>query len=339
MTNKEYQAALRKLAKAIEKEFLAAVYNKTGKLSVAEIIAAIESGNADAVADLVSLVPADLTQIIEKMRQGYVQSGVAEAVLLKHSLDVTNPRAVKWLAEQSSSLVVDITKGQRDSVKIALAQGMSLGQNSRTVALDLVGRINNITKRREGGIVGLYPQQVEYVNNARAELLELNPNYLTRKARDRRFDKLYETAIKDKKPLTDQQVGAITARYSDRLLKVRGDTIGRTEAHEAIASGEEEARQQALYDGVIDIKHSYKIWDAAADARTRPDHAAMNGQKRKLNEPFITPDGYRLMHPMDTSLGAPASKTINCRCRARTKIDYIGMQADRERINGYNNNR
>ena len=64
MTNKEYQAALRKLAKAIEKEFLAAVYNKTGKLSVAEIIAAIESGNAGAVADLISLVPADLTQIL-----------------------------------------------------------------------------------------------------------------------------------------------------------------------------------------------------------------------------------------------------------------------------------
>lgn len=334
MTNKEYQAALKKLTKAIEKEFLRAVYNKTGNLSVAEIIAAIEAGNVDAVADLVSLVPADLTQILEQMRQGYVQGGVAEAVLLKHSLDVTNPRAVKWLAEQSSRLVVGITKNQRDSVKAVLAQGMGLGQNSRVVALDLVGRINKVTKRREGGIVGLYDKQVEYVANARLELSSLNPNYLTRKARDKRFDKMFEAALKDKKPLTEQQVGAITARYSDRLLKIRGDMIGRTEAHEAIASGEEEARQQALDDGVIDIRHSYKIWDAAADARTRPDHAAMDGQKRNLDEPFDTPDGYQLMHPMDTSLGAPASATINCRCRARTKIDYAAMQADREVLNG-----
>ena len=69
MTNKEYQAALRKLAKAIEKEFLAAVYNKTGKLSVAEIIRLSNLAMQDAVADLISLVPADLTQILEQMRK------------------------------------------------------------------------------------------------------------------------------------------------------------------------------------------------------------------------------------------------------------------------------
>ena len=61
--------------------------------------------------------------------------------------------------------------------------------------------------------------------------------------------------------------------------------IGRTEAHEGDSQRRRRGKQ-ALDDGVIDIKHSYKVWDAAADARTRPDHAAMDGQKRKLKRAF-----------------------------------------------------
>ncbi len=53
-------------------------------------------------------------------------------------------------------------------------------------------------------------------------------------------------------------------------------------------------------------------WDAAGDKDTRDSHSAMDGQKRGLDEPFTTGDGWQLMHPGDGSLGAPAEEVINC---------------------------
>jgi len=41
-----------------------------------------------------------------------------------------------------------------------------------------------------------------------------------------------------------------------------------------------------------------------------------------LNEPFVTPDGYRLMFPTDSSLGAPGGETIQCRCWLEQRIDF-----------------
>lgn len=56
-----------------------------------------------------------------------------------------------------------------------------------------------------------------------------------------------------------------------------------------------------------------KEWSATGDTRTRPSHARANGQKRKLEEPFIV--GYsKLMHPGDNSLGATSKEIICCRC-------------------------
>lgn len=56
-----------------------------------------------------------------------------------------------------------------------------------------------------------------------------------------------------------------------------------------------------------------KEWDSSGDKRVRPTHRAADGQKRKLNEPFIV-GGSRLMHPGDGSLGAAAKEVCRCRC-------------------------
>ncbi|WP_165000287.1 phage minor head protein [Anaerophilus nitritogenes] len=56
-----------------------------------------------------------------------------------------------------------------------------------------------------------------------------------------------------------------------------------------------------------------KEWSATGDRRTRPTHQSANGQKRKLEEPFIVGMS-RLMHPGDGSLGANAKEIVKCRC-------------------------
>lgn len=75
-----------------------------------------------------------------------------------------------------------------------------------------------------------------------------------------------------------------------------------------------------------------KQWDSTVDKRTRPDHVALDGQLREIDQPFKIPGkGYTAMFPGGFGI---ASEDINCRCvclqRARWALDkseldkYIG---------------
>lgn len=54
-------------------------------------------------------------------------------------------------------------------------------------------------------------------------------------------------------------------------------------------------------------------WASMKDERVRIDHWQADGQTVPINEPFVV-GGYRMMFPLDDSLGAPVEQIINCRC-------------------------
>ena len=79
----------------------------------------------------------------------------------------------------------------------------------------------------------------------------------------------------------------------------------------------------ANYAHTEDLKeqqYSHKKWITSRDSRVRAggrsqyNHRQMEGQTVPIGEPFVTPEGHRLMYPGDTSLGAPAGTVVNCRC-------------------------
>jgi uncharacterized protein with gpF-like domain len=49
------------------------------------------------------------------------------------------------------------------------------------------------------------------------------------------------------------------------------------------------------------------------DERVRVSHWEADGQTVPINEPFII-NGYKMMFPLDDSMGAPIDEIINCRC-------------------------
>ena len=58
-------------------------------------------------------------------------------------------------------------------------------------------------------------------------------------------------------------------------------------------------------------------WQATLDNRTRHDHRLMHGQRRKVDEPFILPDGNRILYPADCTTGDSyelQGEIWNCRC-------------------------
>lgn len=86
----------------------------------------------------------------------------------------------------------------------------------------------------------------------------------------------------------------------------RARTTARTETIAAANAGTLEGwRQSEVVIG--------KEWCCAGGKRSRSSHKKADGQRRKIDEPFIV-GGYELMHPGDNSLGAGPEEVCNCRC-------------------------
>ncbi len=213
-------------------------------------------------------------------------------------------------------------------IRNVILQGVTEGQGADKIARDLVGRLNRATGRREGGMIGLTSQQAGYVTKARQQLLSGDPAqilaYLERGRRDKRFDRAVLKAIRDGKPLAKVDVDRISGRYADRLLQLRGETIARNEVLAALHAGQYEGLQQLIDSGKVRADQITKTWGATGDGRTRDSHMGMDKQEVRWNQPFVTPLGYQMMHPGDSSLGAPPSETIQCRCFMQPRINYLG---------------
>ena len=169
--------------------------------------------------------------------------------------------------------------------------------------------------------------QASFVENARQELTSRQTEeykaYLNRARRDKRFDRTVLKAIQSGEKLPADLITKMLNRYEVSLLKLRGDTIARTEALESLNASQQEAMEQTLDKTIYTDQDVQRVWKTAGDNRVRDSHAAMNRQTVKgLQTPFITPDGYKMKYPHDRSLGAPASETINCRCIQLVRLNY-----------------
>jgi hypothetical protein len=103
------------------------------------------------------------------------------------------------------------------------------------------------------------------------------------------------------------------------LLKLRGDTIGRTEALQAFNAAADESLRQVIDEGLAEPQDARRIWVHSGNDNERPGHLQLAGEAVGLNEPWVNPiTGVSLMHPGD----GPASETINCRCGVRHDIDF-----------------
>lgn len=323
--------------RAIYKAFMTAISEVKDQAVIAELAALINVGDINGVIDLLQLSPATYTQLEESIRAAYAVGGATGAAQLgriptpKGTLvlrfDTRSPDAEKWLRELSSTRIVEIAEETRNVVRTVLTENIAKGNNPRTAALDLVGRIDSTTKKRTGGVIGLTEQQGTWSIKAREELEELNPNYLTRELRDKRLDGAFKKAIKTGEPLNQAQIDAAISRMQNNTLRYRGTNIARTESLSALSEGQNQAVKQALETAELDGDFTLKYWDASGDSRTRPAHTEAEDRYSDgipYDQPFIV-GGRAMMWPRDPAGGA--GNVINCRCRLVTKVNFAGKAA------------
>lgn len=321
-------ALLKEYDVQIERAFLDAIRSKAGSINLAELVAAIEARDFNRAVNIAGMTRADLFPFDQSITSAYVAGGqtvsaAAPAFAVSFGFDGRATRAEAWARSHVGGLVTGIVNEQLDMLRETIGTQLAAGINPRKIAVQIAGPIGpgNV---RQGGFIGLSRPQVGYLANARAELETLDAGYFSRKLRDRRFDPLVRKAIKDGRPLAQADIDRIAARYSDRMLKHRAETIARTESITALRAGRREGMQQGIEAGAIAQDAVKRVWNATMDSRTRPDHAQVSGQEVDgMNTPFTLPDGSRMLYPGDTSLGASADQTINCRCYDEYVVDWL----------------
>ena len=323
----------------VRSEFVAAMRQARAGVDMKALEAAIARGDVDAAFRALRFDAADLfktdTAITAAMtaggnyQMGAFQHATRRAPIgsrVVQSFGGRNERAERIALDLGSKLVTEVVDDTRVLIAQTIRGGLEAGAGPLRTALDIGGRMVN--GKRQGGLVGLHSTQAEYVQNMRGELTDPDrmANYFTRTRRDKRFDGIVRRAIADGKPVGQADIDRMALRYSDRLLALRGETIARTETLKALNAGRQEALDQLIENPNNDVRAEdvVRAWDSTGeDGRTRQSHLDADKQDPvPQGVPFIV-GGYSMMYPGDSSMGAPPSETVNCRCYSDVRIDFF----------------
>ncbi|KAF0675075.1 phage minor head protein [Profundibacterium mesophilum] len=318
-----------KMARAFER----AMADVLNEVRFSDLMDAIERGDIEQAFRVLRMDQAAFAPVLDELEAAFVEGG--ETVIdtapirtvrgLGVRFDGRHDRAIEWMRNRGARLVDEMGQQAQRVIADTVADGLESNRGVRTVALDLVGTKGGGNSRR-GGLLGLHTIQAGAVRNARRELREGNFSaYLRRERRDRSFDRSIAKAAREGTQLAASDIDKLTRRYSERLLKLRSENVARTETIGALNAGRYEAAAQMVYSGRLPESAVSFVWQSTPSRRTRDTHRAMNGQKIRFGEAFTSPSMARLRFPGDASLGAPASEIVNCRCGARTEVNWLSL--------------
>lgn len=333
-----YDALLAEYGPKVAKAFEAAIDDLRAQADLQRLIRAIARNDLpDAIAAL-NLDTAAYNQLVDAIEAAHRDGGAqladalpqpprgSEAARVVYRFNARNVRAEQITRRQAAQLVTRVTAEQVDVLQVNLERHLSEGRAPRDAALDIVGRTNPLTGKREGGILGLSSPQEAYVANARAELSdpERMGNYLTRARRDKRYDGQVRKAQETGKPIPAAVRQKMVTAYERRLLELRGQTIGRTEAMTSLQQAKLEGARQLVESGRASAEAVTRIWRNSGLRNSRDSHVALHNVKVGLDEAWISPESSAaIMYPGDPT--APAGERINCACDQNIRVDYFAQ--------------
>ena len=234
------------------------------------------------------------------------------------------------LRRQRFDLIVGFTDEQRATVREAFRRALTdIGDlpTTRPVTIErmVAGHIKDAMTldRRQAAAVRNFERRLLGIE-PNGSLIEKNPPsplYKTYKLRNPAFDADIDEAIRERRPLTGQQVNKSVGAYRDRALAQRAERIARTETIKVVNIARLEAWRTAAAEGRFRLGDVRRFWNTQDDPRVRNAHGSipgLNANGRGLNSVFKTPLG-DLLYPGDSQRGT-AANVINCRCYVTTEV-------------------
>lgn len=308
-TQQQTEQALAQQEPPIEAAFLAAVAATVAGASLVSLLGLSD----EEIIEQISFTAGDLSETNETVRDAYKAGAQLEETGRK--FDMTEQEVTDWLNDRARQFVERVNEQQAEAIRLIILNGRLTGRSPREIVQDILGR-KTLTSRRQGGVVGRTDSQAQWLINAREELASGDPSkmndYLNRKLRDRKFDRLVKRYIKRERRVNQADIDKIVSAYSQNLLRQRAKMIAQTQVHTAFEKGRRDAWEQAVRAGTVNPDDLRKKWRSERDKRVRLTHRALNGNSEPFDQPFVSPSGATLMYPGDPS--APASEVVNCRC-------------------------
>lgn len=326
-SRKRIERIVSRLEPKLSKAFLDAVALLRKRTKLRDVLDAVARGDAEALAGMLTLTQSDAAAITENIRISVMAGGEFEAAKVPvgtFSFSGLNISALQVMQDRAAALVTGLNDGTRAAVREVMVQALVKNQGPKQTALDIVGRVGSNGKR-QGGIIGLNGQQARALLNMKEALRTGDlSGYHAKGLRDKRFDRVIEQAFREGRSLDSAYIDKVAGRYEAKLLRRRGETIGR-EAIGYFNAGRQEGVRQMVEQEIVEKQDVEKVWHSTGDSRTRDTHQRLNGEKADIDGTFEV-NGSRMEHPQDSSHGADPSETINCRCWMEIKIDFIAQR-------------
>lgn len=299
------------------------------------LLRALRNEDPDGAVQVLNLDPASADEFREALRAAFRQAGTVETLFYRTAaalaaadlilrFSMRRPEAERVASGLGDRTATRILDEARTNTRRIASSGLSPERAFRQI----LGAYDSGQSVRTGGTIGLTGPQEEWAQRAGQELRTLNQDYFTRRLRDRRFDSHVRESFDASRPLTDDQVDRIQRGYRDQLLRSRSETIVKSETRLATNMGVYEALQQVVARGAVPAEAVTLVWQDSSDMLVRFSHARLDGQSVRLGQPFTSPaTGARMRFPGDSSLGAPGSETVGCRCFAGSHIDWSRSRA------------
>ena len=151
------------------------------------------------------------------------------------------------------------------------------------------------------------PVVTEYVKSLIDDLLPELAN-----TSKRRFDTSFRKALQEA-----LELGFTGTRLQNYVANAVKDVLSKKNLNRALVIARTESNKIANFGRGIGAKSTgllyTKEWISQRDGLVRDAHVTLDGTEIPENDTFIY-SGYALEYPGDSSLGAPANLTVNCRC-------------------------
>jgi hypothetical protein len=300
----------------IRRAFLSAVKDHRDRIDMAELVRRLEAGDIDGALSLASPEPASFLSLDRAIEAAFLAGGIASVAGMgkrrAFAFDFRSLGSQSWLEQHVQTLIRRVVDDQRAMLRAQVGQSGS----PRQAARDLAGTTHAGTKRREGGLIGLSSQAAEWARNYERELSGVpSAEALTRKLREPRFDRAVKQAIAEGRPLEPEIRDAAVKAYRNRALRARADSIGLSEASQALHQAQVEAWGQAVAKGIVQASWVRRFWLVTDDEHLRLTHRAVPGLNPNgvgLYEPFQTPKGLAMQPGWSFDPG--------CRCHAKVRV-------------------
>lgn len=220
-----------------------------------------------------------------------------------------DPAALRFLNGYAMGMINTFENSIRDGVRVVINEGIVRGAGPRRTAV-AVRKLVGLTEHQAKAVISFRDQLVAWPpksakgwglgqqigRSAGGEQVypldadgKLADPIKERRLRDFRYDKVLQQALDQRRPLTKAQIDQMVEAYARKFVKLRSQTVARSESIRALNAGQRQTWQASIDKGLVDRSLVYKRWLVAPDERTCKLCQGLASHYNKMNNGWGIP--------------------------------------------------